>query len=53
MMKELLKFLKGESGTTAIEYGLIAFFIAVAIVVGVNAVGNQVLNLYNQIQAAL
>lgn len=35
------RFLKDESGATAIEYGLIAALIAVAIIGGVTALGTQ------------
>ncbi len=40
-MKKLIRFLKDEDGVTAIEYGLIAAFIAVAVgtIVAVTAVG--------------
>ena len=39
-MKSLIsKFLKNESGATAIEYGLIAAGIAIAIITAVNGVG--------------
>jgi len=34
-MKTLVKFLKDESGATAIEYGLIAAGIAIAIITAV------------------
>ncbi len=37
-----LKFLKDESGATAIEYGLIAGLIAVSVIVGAGSVGNSV-----------
>lgn len=41
-MKSLLnRFAKDESGATAIEYGLIATLIAVAIIVGAKALGTQ------------
>ena len=41
-MKSLLtRFAKDESGATAIEYGLIATLIAVAIIVGATALGTQ------------
>jgi len=40
-MKKLFGFLKEEDGVTAIEYGLIAALIAVAIVVAVTAVGSK------------
>ena len=36
------RFLKDESGATAIEYGLIAALIAVAIIGGATALGNSV-----------
>ncbi len=36
------RFLKDESGATAIEYGLIAALIAVAIIGGVGALGTAV-----------
>jgi pilus assembly protein Flp/PilA len=35
-------FLKDESGATAIEYGLIAALIAVGIIGGATAIGDQV-----------
>ena len=40
-MQILSKFLNDESGATAIEYGLIAALIAVAIITGVTALGSQ------------
>lgn len=39
-MRKLAKMLKSESGATAIEYGLIAAFIALAIYVGAQIAGN-------------
>ena len=36
------KFSNDESGATAIEYGLIAALIAVALIAGATAVGDQV-----------
>ena len=38
-MNFITKFIREEDGVTAIEYGLIAALIAVAIVVGANALG--------------
>jgi pilus assembly protein Flp/PilA len=38
-MSKLIAFLKDESGTTAIEYGLIAAGISVVIIATVNAIG--------------
>ncbi len=40
-MKKLFRFLKEEDGVTAIEYGLIAALIAIAIVVTVTLVGTK------------
>jgi pilus assembly protein Flp/PilA len=40
MSKLFANFVKDESGATAIEYGLIAALIALAIVVGASALGN-------------
>ena len=41
-MKEwIARFLKDESGATAIEYGLIAAGISVAIIVAVNTIGTS------------
>ena len=39
MSKLVAGFLKDESGTTAIEYGLIAAGISVVIIVAVNGIG--------------
>lgn len=41
MSKIFARFVKEESGATAIEYGLIAALIALAIMVGAGAVGNS------------
>jgi pilus assembly protein Flp/PilA len=40
-MKNVMKFLKDKSGATAIEYGLIAALIAVAVIGGVGALGTE------------
>jgi pilus assembly protein Flp/PilA len=39
-MKKFRKLLTSESGATAIEYGLIAAFVALAIFVGAQMAGN-------------
>lgn len=41
MSKLVARFLKNESGATAIEYGLIAALIALAIMVGAGQLGNS------------
>lgn len=46
-------FLKDEDGVTAIEYGLIAALIAVAIITAVNLVGEELGNIFNKIETAL
>lgn len=40
MSKLVARFVKDESGATAIEYGLIAALIAVAIITGAGALGS-------------
>jgi len=53
MTKLLSRFYKDESGATAIEYGLIATLIAVAIMVGAGFLGNSLNTKFNQIGAAV
>ena len=47
------KFLNDESGATAIEYGLIAALIAVAIIVALQALGAQLGAIFNMISGRL
>jgi pilus assembly protein Flp/PilA len=47
------RFLKDESGATAIEYGLIAALIAVAIIGGASAIGNNIGIKFNNIAGEL
>ena len=47
------KFLKDESGATAIEYGLLAALIAVGIIVGATAVGTKLNAMFSGIAAKL
>lgn len=47
------RFLRDEEGVTAIEYGLIAALIALAIIVGATAVGGGLNGLFNRIAAIL
>jgi len=42
MVKAMVRFLKDEEGATAIEYGLIAALISVAIIIGAGLVGTAV-----------
>jgi pilus assembly protein Flp/PilA len=49
-MKALVsRFLKDESGATAIEYGLIASLIAVAIISAAGLLGNNIGNTFNSV----
>ena len=52
-MKKLISFLKDEEGATAIEYGLLAALISIAIVVGATAVGGQLNTNFNTIATDL
>lgn len=53
-MKALIKRFKAdESGATAIEYGLIAALIAVAIIAAVRSVGGSLNTTFSDINAAL
>ena len=53
MKKQFLKFLRSSKGATAIEYGLIAAGIAVAIAVVVFALGSTVNNIFGNTLTAL
>jgi pilus assembly protein Flp/PilA len=53
-MKSIIKsFFKDESGATAIEYGLIAAGIAIAIITAVQGVGGQLSSNFNTISTSL
>ena len=53
-MKNLFaRFAKDESGATAIEYGLIAAGIGVAILVAVDAIGTDLSGLFGRISTEL
>ena len=49
MSKFVTRFLKDESGATAIEYGLIAALIAVVLVTALTAVGGALGGAFNTI----
>jgi pilus assembly protein Flp/PilA len=48
-----LRFLSDESGATAIEYGLIAAGIAIAIITAVNGVGTSLSTEFGNVSTAL
>ena len=53
MTKLLSRFYKDESGATAIEYGLIAALIALAIIAGAGALGTALSDKFNDISSEL
>jgi pilus assembly protein Flp/PilA len=53
MRKFLAKFRSDESGATAIEYGLIAALISVAIITAVTSVGHSLTSTFNSVASAL
>jgi pilus assembly protein Flp/PilA len=53
MRCQVLAFLKNESGATAIEYGLIAAGISVAIITVVAGLGSKLNTTFTSIQTAL
>ncbi len=53
-MKSLFnRFAKDESGATAIEYGLIATLIGIAIILGATALGTKLNEVFNGISTKL
>ena len=52
-MKKIKRFLKEEEGVTAIEYGLIAALIAVAIIGAVALVGTGLTNTFTAVSDKL
>jgi pilus assembly protein Flp/PilA len=53
MSKFAKRFLKDESGATAIEYGLIAALIAVVIIAGLSAVGSSLNTTFTNIATSV
>lgn len=53
MSKLVARFVKDESGATAIEYGLIAALIAIAIIAGARALGNALSTKFTSIATTL
>jgi pilus assembly protein Flp/PilA len=53
MKQSLLKFWRNESGATAIEYGLIAAGISLAIIAAVNGLGSNLNTMFNSINTSL
>ncbi len=53
MTNVFARFVKDESGATAIEYGLIAALVAVGIIAGATALGTQLSALFQRIATKL
>jgi pilus assembly protein Flp/PilA len=52
-MSNVVRFFRDESGATAIEYGLIAAGISIAIVAVVQGVGSKLNTTFTSVQTAL
>jgi pilus assembly protein Flp/PilA len=53
MLTQLRRFLKNESGAAAIEYGLLASGISVAIIPSVKDVGSKLVQVFPVLQNAV
>ena len=53
MSKFVTRFLKDESGATAIEYGLIAALVAVVLVTALSAMGTKLSSTFQSVSSNL
>ncbi|WP_417455747.1 Flp family type IVb pilin [Kordiimonas sp.] len=53
MMKLLTKFRRDEEGATAIEYGLIAALIAIALITALNTLGDSLSTKFGEVSTAV
>ena len=53
MQKFVARFMKDESGATAIEYGLIAALIAVGIIAAARGLGSQIGATFNTVTTTM
>lgn len=53
MSNLISRFIRDESGATAIEYGLIAALIAVVIITALTAVGTKLSSTFNSVKDSL
>lgn len=53
MQNVIVRFVKDESGATAIEYGLIAALIAVGIIGAARILGSQISTTFNSVTTAM
>ncbi len=52
-MDKVKRFISGEAGVTAIEYGLIAALIAIVIIVALTLAGTNLSTLFNTVATEL
>lgn len=52
-MNRIARFLKDESGATAIEYGLLAAGISIAIITAVYTVGGELATMFGTVESKL
>ena len=52
-MRNMIRFVKNENGATAIEYGLLASLIAVAIVAVLTTLGPKLSGVFTTVQSSL
>lgn len=52
-MTKLIRFLKDDSGATAIEYGLLAALIAVALITAVGTLGSTIATKFSTIASEI
>ncbi|MCY1665812.1 Flp family type IVb pilin [Rhizobium sp. SL86] len=52
-MKTFLRFLLDDTGATAVEYGLLAGILGVALIVGFGALSNNVENVLNTVSNSI
>ena len=52
-IQSIQKFIRDEEGVTAIEYGLIAALISIAIIAGATIAGDELARIFNYIGAQL
>jgi pilus assembly protein Flp/PilA len=53
MKSQIERFVKDESGATAIEYGLIAALIAVGIIAAARSLGSQIGDTFNTVTTTM
>ena len=53
MQNLVTRFIKDESGATAIEYGLIAALISILLIAGATRVGTEVSSKFNEVATAI